>query len=103
MDGAGIWSRFRHIAIPLSKPIICTLAVMNILFTWNDIIWPWIAISEDKLRTISIGMSIFQRAFAENYGPMFAGFAVVSIPLIILFLFTTRAFISGLTSGAFKA
>lgn len=103
MDGAGIWARFRYIALPLSKPIICTLGVMNILFTWNDIIWPWIAISDDSQRTISIGMSIFQRALLDNQGPMFAGFALVSLPLIMLFLFTTRSFIAGLTSGAFKA
>lgn len=103
IDGANIWGAFRHVAVPLSKPIIGTLAVINIMFTWNDIIWPWLVIGEDQLRTISIGMSVFQREFSENWGPMFAGFLLASIPLVVLFVFASRYFIEGLTSGAFKA
>jgi ABC-type glycerol-3-phosphate transport system permease component len=103
MDGAGVWAQFRHIALPLSAPIISTLAVMNLMFTWNDIIWPWIVITDDRLRTISIGMSIFQQSFLENRGPMFAGYTIAALPLILIFCFTSRYFIKGLTSGAFKA
>jgi len=103
IDGAGVWQCFRHIALPLSMPIVGTLAVLNILFTWNDIIWPWIAISDNHLRTISIGLSIFQQQLTDNKGAMFAGYTIASLPLILLFIFASRHFIQGLTSGAFKA
>jgi len=103
MDGANIWQCFRHIAMPLGKPIVGTLAVINVMFTWNDIIWPWIAISKDSLRTISIGLSVFQGQNLENWGPMFAGYTIAALPLIVLFVFTRKWFIEGLVSGAFKA
>lgn len=103
VDGAGVFAKLRHIALPLAAPIAGTLAVINVMFTWNDIIWPWIVLSDDSLKTISVGMGVFQRANAQNWGPMFAGFLLASIPLLVLFGLTGRLFVRGFTSGAFKA
>jgi len=102
-DGANSFQQLLHIALPLSKPILGALVVLNLLFTWNDIIWPWIAITDNSLRTISIGLSIFSQNYLEPCGPMFAGYVIASLPLIVVFCFSSRLFISGLTSGAFKA
>lgn len=105
LDGAATLQAFRHIVIPLSKPILVTIAVMNVLATWNDYIWPLVTISDSKLWTISVGIVTFGSSFRglESWGPMFAGFVIASIPMVVLFMFTMRYFIAGLTSGAIKA
>jgi len=105
LDGASTMQAFRNIVIPLSKPILVTIAIMNVLGTWNDYIWPLVTIPDSKLWTISVGIVTFGSSFRglESWGPMFAGFVIASVPMVILFLFTMRYFIAGLTSGAIKA
>lgn len=105
LDGASTWQAFRQIALPLSKPILVTIAIMNILGTWNDYIWPLVTTPDGELWTVSVGIVTFTNSFRglENWGPMFAGYVIASIPLAILFTFTMRYFIAGLTSGAIKA
>ena len=103
VDGAGPFAQFRHIALPMARPIAGTLAVINVMFTWNDIIWQWLAIRDDSQRTLAVGMFFFQQGHHHSWGPMFAGFVIASIPLILLFALASHWFIEGLTSGAFKA
>ena len=105
IDGASNLRMYFRIVLPLSKPILVTIAVMNILSTWNDYIWPLVTLPDSKLWTITIGIVSFTGHFQglEAWGQMFAGYVIASLPLIILFIFTMRAFISGLTSGAIKA
>ena len=105
LDGATTLQIFRFLVVPLSKPILVTIAIMNVLGTWNDYIWPLVTIPDSKLWTVSVGVVSFGSSFRglESWGPMFAGFVLASIPLVVLFLFTMRHFIAGLTSGAIKA
>jgi ABC-type glycerol-3-phosphate transport system permease component len=103
MDGASDLQVIWHIVLPLSKPILGTVAVMNILGTWNEFMWPLLTTGDKNLYTIAIGLRYFQGQFATSYGPLFAGYTIASIPLIVLFLMTMRHFIAGLTSGAIKA
>lgn len=105
LDGASMWHLYSRITIPLSKPILVTIAIMNILSTWNDYIWPLVTIPDGAKWTVSVGIVSFGSSYSgsQNYGPMFAGYVIASIPLIILFMFTMRYFIAGLTSGALKA
>ncbi|MGC8890905.1 MAG: carbohydrate ABC transporter permease, partial [bacterium] len=104
VDGASTLQTFFSIAIPLSKPILVTVAIMNILGTWNDYVWPLVTIPDGRLWTITVGIVSFSSQYGglEMWGPMFAGYVIASIPLIILFFFTMRYFIAGLTSGALK-
>jgi len=101
IDGASELSIFVHIAIPLSKPILGTLAIMTVIFVWNDYIWPLVAASDYK--TISIGLAYLTQQHSTAWGPLMAGYTIASLPLIFLFAFTMRFFIQGLTSGAIKA
>lgn len=103
LDGASEWRLYAAIAMPLSRPILGTIAVMTTLSTWNDYVWPLIVLSDDGMKTLSIGLAIFRGAYLTTYGPLFAGYVLASLPLLALFLFTMRAFIAGLTSGALKA
>ncbi|HPA44837.1 MAG TPA: carbohydrate ABC transporter permease [bacterium] len=103
IDGASVWLRFRHVALPLIKPILATLAVLNVLFTWNDIIWPWLVLTDRSMMTIPIGLVCYRRSFLDLAGPIFSAYVIASVPLLLLFAATSRTFVRGLTSGAFKA
>jgi multiple sugar transport system permease protein/raffinose/stachyose/melibiose transport system permease protein len=103
LDGASEWRSYAQIALPLSQPILATIAVMTTLSTWNDYVWPLIVLSDERGKTLSIGLAFFRGAYQTTYGPLMAGYVIASLPLLVLFLLTMRAFIAGLTSGAVKA
>ena len=104
IDGAGEWQSYRWLAFPLSTPIMATLAILLVLGQWNDIIWASVVISDEELYTVSLGVWSIVRAYTEQtqWGIVFAGFTVTSMPIIILFIFTRNLFIRGLSSGALK-
>jgi ABC-type glycerol-3-phosphate transport system permease component len=103
LDGASEWRLYAQLAMPLCRPILGTVAVMTTLSTWNDYVWPLIVLSDDGKKTLSIGLAAFRGAYQTTYGPLMAGYVLASLPLLLLFLLTMRAFIAGLTSGALKA
>lgn len=90
------------IVLPLSKAIIATLGVLNILNTWNDYIWPLMVVSNEKLMPLTLGLMAFQQLFTTNWGPLFAGYVIASVPLVILFMFASKQFVEGLSSGSIK-
>ena len=102
IDGANELQILARIGIPLSKSILGVVAIMHILSTWNDLVWPLVTLSTDKLMTLTIGLYAFRTAWYSIWGPLMAGYILASIPLIILFAFTSRLFVEGLSSGAIK-
>ena len=103
IDGANHFQLYSQIAIPLSFPIIVTIAMLNFVGTWNEIIWPLIVLSRDELRPVTTGLLAFQGQFSiTSYGPMFAGYVLASVPLVVVFLFCMKYYIRGITSGALK-
>jgi len=105
IDGATLVQSFLRIAVPLSRPILITVGIMNIIGTWGDYVWPLITITDGKMWPVSVGIQSFTSRYMglTQYGPMFAGFLIASVPLVILFVFTMPYYIAGLTSGAIKA
>lgn len=103
IDGGNEFDAYSRICIPLSLPILGTLAVMTIVGIWNDVIWPMTTISNDKLFTISAGLFLkFNNDYSTNVPILFAGYTVASLPLIFLFIFANRYYIEGLTSAGLK-
>lgn len=103
IDGANDFQLYRHVALPLSKGILATLAILRFQQIWNDLIWPLITVSTDSMRTITVGLFYFQGGAQTQYGAMFAGYLIASIPLLLLFAFSMKQFMAGLTAGAIKA
>jgi ABC-type glycerol-3-phosphate transport system permease component len=104
IDGAGHVSIYLSIVLPLSRPIIAVAAIMNILFTWNNFLWPFVTISQDKLHVVASGLYIMSvSTVASNMATMYASYVIASIPLLILFIYATKPFVQGVTSGALKA
>ncbi len=104
MDGAGDLRCYLSICIPLSVPIMLTLAIMQLTGTWNDYIWPMIAIPSDanKLTIAAAIKKEFLSANSGSYPTLFAGYLIASVPLILLYVFSNRFYVEGLTSAAVK-
>lgn len=104
IDGAGDLTCYAQICLPLSIPILATLAIMQLSGTWNDYIWPMIAIPTDATK-LTIAAAIkkeFLSANTGSYPTLFAGYLISSVPLILLFVFANRFYVEGLTNAAVK-
>jgi len=104
IDGGSELRLFSSIALPLIKPTLGTVAIINLLGIWNDYLWPLIVTSDPKLFTMAVGLINFRSSLGTVtlYGPLFAGFVVGSLPLVIIFLVFMDYFMEGLTAGAVK-
>jgi raffinose/stachyose/melibiose transport system permease protein len=102
LDGAGDLTMLARIALPLSRAIIWTLVIMNIISTWNNILWPLVIINKVDLMPISIGLLHFRGQTQTNTGAMMAGYLIASVPLLLVFAVASKQFVRGLTSGAVK-
>jgi ABC-type glycerol-3-phosphate transport system permease component len=103
IDGASELWVFLNIAVPLVRPVLVTIAILQVLSSWNDYLWPFLVIQSDSLKTLVVGLVSFEGRFATDYGPLMAGYAIASVPLLILFFVAMRSFIEGLSQGALKA
>lgn len=101
LDGANRLQLYRHVALPLAKPIIGTMTIINVVALWNDYIWPLVVLQKDHF-TVSIGLKFLEGQNYVEYGPLMAGYTLSAIPLFILFLFAMKLFIEGIASGAIK-
>lgn len=104
IDGAGHWRLYLNIVVPLSKPVLAVVLIMNILGTWNNFLWPFITNSDGRHHVIASGLYVLATSpHASNMSTLFAAYMLSSIPLLLLFVYATKPFIQGVTSGAFKA
>lgn len=102
LDGSTSLGFLIRIVIPLSMPIILTASVLISFFAWNEFMFSLVFLENDALKTIPTGLLAFQGAVSTNWGVMMAGLTISSLPIIILFLFTQKYFISGLFEGGVK-
>ena len=103
LDGCSTLQSYFHICLPLSKAILGTLAIQQIIGIWNDIVWPSITISNPEMWTISAGLyRQFVNTYNNNTPVQFAGYMLASAPLILLFIFANKYYIEGLTSAGIK-
>jgi len=102
LDGAGHLRLYWNITIPLSGPILSVIAILNILGTWNDYIWPLLILTDVKMRTVTIGLTFLRDTVFPRPGVEMAAYVIASVPMFLLFLATMRTFIRGITAGALK-
>lgn len=103
IDGAGHWPLIFHITIPMSMTVIATLAVLDFINAWNDFLWPFVSISSESRRMISVALYLLQSdTSGSGWGPLFAGYTIASIPLAILFFALGKFYIEGLVESGLK-
>jgi multiple sugar transport system permease protein len=103
IDGCSEFSIFLRIVLPLSKPALSVVALFNFLYMWNEFIGARIYLTEQKMFTLSLGLQAFQSQHGGTpWNYLMAASTVVVMPIIILFFFTQRTFIQGITLTGMK-
>jgi sn-glycerol 3-phosphate transport system permease protein len=104
IDGAGHWRRLTRIVVPISAPSIVTVALVSIVFEWNDYLWPLVIVSNPSMMTLPVGLTLLDNneSGIAAYGVLMAGSVAVIVPVLIVFAALQRYVISGLTQGAVK-
>lgn len=102
LDGCSRWQVFFKVVLPLAKPALATLAIFTLLGSWNDLVWPLIAINNDQAFTLQLGLANFQGTRRTQWGLLMAGNVVATLPLIVFFLVAQRQFIATMTFSGLK-
>lgn len=102
MDGASHFKQIVNVVIPMSGPIIGTLAILSFLGKWNDFLLPLIVLRDKELFTLGVGLIYLDGEYVKQWGQIMAAYFIASIPLIVIFLFCMRLFVRGLSAGAIK-
>ncbi|MGD1819194.1 MAG: carbohydrate ABC transporter permease [Pleomorphochaeta sp.] len=102
IDGAKEFFIFRTIIIPLSKPIVATIAIFSFMWRWNDYLWPLIVITDNDKQTLQQALANFVGQLQINWSNLLAMTTISIIPVIVVFLIFQRYFMSGITTGAVK-
>jgi len=102
IDGAGQFTIFFRIALPLSTPAIATVAIFTFLAAWDEFTWALTAIDDPLKRTLPVAIATFQGEHLTEWGLVFAASLIAIVPVIIVFVSLQRYFVKGLTSGAVR-
>jgi multiple sugar transport system permease protein len=102
IDGAGRLRMLWHVVLPLSRPVLAVVSIFAIIGAWKDFLWPLLVLQDPEHQTISVALS--RLAFNGYVTPneMFAGLAIASIPMVVVFAVFQRSILSGLSAGALK-
>ncbi|MGI6295270.1 MAG: carbohydrate ABC transporter permease [Armatimonadota bacterium] len=102
MDGAGPGTIYWKVILPLAKPALAALAIFTFIGAWNDFVWPLIITNDISMRTLPVGIMIFQGRYVTEYGATMATAAVCSVPTIIAFLVFQRRITEGIAMTGLK-
>ncbi len=102
MDGASYWQIFRKVMIPMSIPAITTVAVLQVIQVWDDLLIGLLFLQTPDVRTITVGLATLQTSRMVNVPALMAGSLVSALPAIIVYLIFQRNLVAGLTMGVNK-
>jgi multiple sugar transport system permease protein len=102
LDGANRLQIFLRVVLPLARPAMATLAIFTLLSSWNDLIWPLIAINDDNWFTVQLGIANFQGTRRTQWELLMAGNVVATAPLVLFFLFAQKQFVQTMTMSGLK-
>ena len=102
IDGCSYFRLYWNIEMPLCKSSIVAITVLNVLWCWNDLLWPLIATSSDKMRVLSVAMATLQGQHGTQYQLLMAAGVLAVIPMIIIYIFGQKYFIEGVAFSGLK-
>ena len=102
IDGCSTWGVFWHVVLPLAKPALGALAIFTFLGNWRSFLWPLIMTDSDSMMVLPVGLAKLSDLYNNDYGLICAGSVLMLIPMIGVFVFCQRWFISGIQLGAVK-
>ncbi|MBP7227974.1 MAG: carbohydrate ABC transporter permease [Longilinea sp.] len=102
LDGCGYFRFVWSIVLPLIQPALATVVVMHAIGIWNELIAPTIYLTNKNYYPITRGLIVFQGVYGSNWPTLAAAVMLLTLPMLILFLFLQRYIVSGLTAGSVK-
>jgi raffinose/stachyose/melibiose transport system permease protein len=102
VDGCNQWNLLWRVLFPLARPALLSLVVLLFMWTWNEFFLVLVMVSGD-LRTLPVGLALLRGRYSSDIPVMAAASLIVSLPVIIVYVFFQRSFIRGVISGALKA
>ncbi|MFF0744712.1 carbohydrate ABC transporter permease [Streptomyces sp. NPDC004111] len=102
VDGAGVWTRYWRIVLPLSRPALAALGTLQFTWMYNDFLWALVFVSDGDKLPITSALNNLRGEFFTDYNLLAAGSVIVALPTLVVFLLLQRHFIAGLTLGSTK-
>ena len=102
VDGASTWGVFWRVIFPLLTPMNATVGILTCVWAWNDFILPLVVLTSPDARTLPLANYVFQGQFNTDYTVAFASYLMAMVPLLLVYVFSQRWVISGVTRGSIK-
>ena len=102
IDGARSWRILWQILFPIARPAVFTLVLLSFMWTWNDFFLSLVFIADPAKQPATLALGVFQGQHTLEVNLMAAGSLIVALPVLLLYVFFQRHFISGVISGAIK-
>jgi multiple sugar transport system permease protein len=102
VDGAGFFRTYWRVVMPLSRPVVSAVAIFTFVWSWNNLLWPLLVLTNPKLMTIPVGLATVQGTYGIRYADTMAGAILGALPLVILFLFFQRRIVEGIAGTGLK-
>jgi multiple sugar transport system permease protein len=102
IDGAGTWTTFSRVVLPLAKGALATLGVITFMAAWNDFLWPLLILNSLEMQTLPVGLATLQGQFQFDYGKLMAGAAITAVPVLIIYMFLQRFIVQSVAMTGLK-
>jgi multiple sugar transport system permease protein len=102
IDGSGMFRIYYQIVLPLSKPALSAIAILTFIGSWNNFLWPFLSLTSQELFTLPMGIPTLMAQYSADYVKPMTINALVSIPMIIVFLIFEKQFVKGLSFTGIK-
>ena len=102
LDGAGEFTIFRRVVLPLSWPVIAVLSIFTFMWRWNDFAWPLVVLQEQSAYTVPLGLNLMQGQYFTDWTGLMSMSLLSIIPMMLVFIFFQRYFIQGIASTGLK-
>lgn len=102
IDGAKVWQIWLHIMVPMVKPTIATMSILNFIGAWNNFLWPLLILNDPNTYPLTLGLYQLQGTFVADTRLVAAGAMIALVPILIVFVFFQKYFIDAAYSSAVK-
>ncbi len=102
IDGCNEFLIYRHIILPLLRPVLATIAIFAFMGAWNDFLWPLIVMTSEKMYTLPVALAMLNGEHNTAWALLMAGAMVVTLPVLIVFFALQRYFIEGIAHSGIK-
>lgn len=102
VDGASDWKFLWNIMVPMAKPSIITICILVGINSWNAFLWPLLVTNSDNMRLLANGLTAFQSEVGNSYELLMAASTIITMPIVVIYIFLHKKIMSGISIGGIK-